>query len=132
MGSMTAQLTEAAFQHQIIDYAALNGWSVYHASNTKGRLRGVQPEGFPDLFLVKEFEPGKTACIAAELKTGERVTTNDQMRWLQVLDGIPGVLAVVWRPESWPKKERWPRVETSGTGNDEGLGAIGARLRLEC
>ena len=97
-----AKLTEAAFQKQVIDAAHLFLWKVAHfrpAMTKDGRW--VTPvaadgKGFPDLIIVRH------RIVAAELKVGNNVPTEEQIEWLDRLR-IAGVATFIWYPEDWDK-----------------------------
>jgi len=99
------QISEAAFQQQVIDLAGLRGWLVAHfrvAQNSKGRWRtpvAGDGAGFPDLVLVRD------RVIFAELKSERGRTTLQQREWLQALEAA-GVEVFVWRPRDWNEVER--------------------------
>ena len=106
------------FQPQVVKLAQLCGWRPYHTHDSRRSAAG-----FPDLILIKDGE-----LIAAELKVAARTSSPEQLHWLGAFDGVPGCVAIVWRPNKAPKAEKWWRVETS-EGAD--WGAIGQRLRGE-
>lgn len=105
------KLTEAAFTRQVLQAAKLFGWRAAHfrpaRTATSWRTAMSGDVGWPDLFLVR----GERA-IAAELKVGKRPVTNEQAAWIRALEGA-GIVAYVWRPESWPEIERVLRSPAS-------------------
>lgn len=91
-------LTEAAWQAQVIGLARINGWTrIYHAPNGGhgGRIvPGQIPEGrgFPDLIMVRGNE-----AIVAELKTDKGRIGPGQAEWLEAF-AETGIDAYLWRP----------------------------------
>ncbi len=88
------RIAEAQFERQVIDYAQLMGWRIYHTRNSKGSVKG-----YPDLTMVRG-----TRLIFAELKTDTGKTSAAQGDWL---DDLRRTLAEVyiWRPAHWPSIE---------------------------
>ena len=123
-------MLESELQASILDYARLLGWSAYHVSDVRGKLRGgPSAVGFPDLVLVHDDWPASNRMIAAELKVGKRLTTPTQREWLRLFDRVDGCTAVLWRDKPAPLNEPWlDRVET---WEGDALGQIGKRLRGE-
>ena len=87
-------MTEAAWQRQVIDFATLHGWEVYHVPDS----RRVTACGFPDLVLRHLTRPNP--LIVAELKRENQKPRLDQESWLQSFR-LAGVPAFVWRPSDW-------------------------------
>lgn len=95
--------SEAAFQQQVEQLAALYGWRWFHApDNIPRQTHGgrtvkqrVTP-GFPNLILVRDGD-----LIAAELKAEKGRATVDQLEWLHELEAVPGVETYVWRPSDF-------------------------------
>lgn len=85
------QETEKGFQQAIVDYAKLNGWSVYHTFDS----RRSEP-GFPDLIMLRHGEQ-----IVAEVKSAKGKLTNDQRGWLDAFAACPHCETYLWRPEHW-------------------------------
>ena len=88
-------MTEREFQAQVIQYAGLAGWMIYHTYDS----RRSQP-GFPDLVLVRGRH-----VIFAELKTDKGRVTPDQQHWLNSLEDVEFVDARLWRPKYWEEIE---------------------------
>lgn len=81
-------LTEAQFQRQVTDLAAMFGWTFYHPQLSKWSERG-----WPDLALVRP-----PRLVFAELKREIGKTTVHQDKWLALLGACPGVETYLWRP----------------------------------
>lgn len=95
--------SEAAFQQQIEQLAALYSWRAYHApDNIPRQTRGGRvvkqrvTRGFPDLVLLRDGD-----LIFAELKSETGKATVEQLGWLHELEAVPGVETYVWRPSNW-------------------------------
>lgn len=93
---MSVKLTEKQFQRQVIQFAALCGWAVYHTHDS----RRSQP-GFPDLVLAHR---ARGLLLFAELKTDTGKLTAEQDRWRTLLLQV-GADARVWRPKDWGEVE---------------------------
>lgn len=83
-------LTERAFQAQVIQYARVFGWAVYHTHDS----RRSQP-GFPDLVLVR-----RPRIVWVELKSQRGKVTPEQQAWLDELRACDQEVHV-WRPSDW-------------------------------
>lgn len=91
---------ELQCERTIIEAARIAGWRIHGeraAMNRSGRyatpIKGDR--GFPDLILVRDGE-----MIAVELKRKPNKVEADQKAWLNALDDVPGVTAlVVFVPE---------------------------------
>lgn len=80
--------TEKGFQGWIVDLAELHGWAHYHPW-----LSIRSPRGWPDLALCRP-----PRLILAEVKGPNGKVSPDQRRWLDLLDGCPGVESYLWYP----------------------------------
>lgn len=89
-------MTEAEFERQVIEYAELMGWKIYHTRNSKGSV-----EGYPDLTMVRGQR-----LVFAELKTDTGKCSAAQNAWIDDLLLVPGIGAYVWRPAYWLEIER--------------------------
>lgn len=101
---MNSQISEAAWQAQILELAALNGWTAFHipdalfkALHAQGRAKGYQmPQaGFPDTVLVRP-----PRLVFAELKSESGSLTNAQKIWLELLRACH-VEVYCWKPRDW-------------------------------
>lgn len=93
-------VSESAFQAQVIELAHVLGWRVAHfraARTANGWRTAVSADGsgWPDLVLCRE------RLVVAELKARRGRLTADQRAWLDALAGAD-VEAYLWRPEDWP------------------------------
>jgi hypothetical protein len=98
-----AELSEAAFQQRVMQYAKLCGWQVVHykpATVQSGRF--VTPvsgdKGAPDLLLAR-----RGVVILAELKRQSGRTSPEQKTWLE---HIGTELGRLWRPADWDDIQR--------------------------
>jgi hypothetical protein len=89
-------VTERQFQQQVLDWALLNGWLVYHPFDSRR-----SQVGFPDLTLVRDGR-----LVFAELKTATGRVSAAQHEWLGALRAVAGCETHVWRPADWPVVER--------------------------
>lgn len=80
-------IAEAAWQEQVIQLAAYNGWVHYHTHDSRR-----SPQGWPDLVLCRPPE-----LIFVELKTRTGRLTNAQAQWIAWLTSC-GMETFVWRP----------------------------------
>lgn len=83
-------MTEAQFQTQIENLAAMYGWRHYHAPDNRpirtktGRvIKQRVVAGFPDLVLVRDQE-----LIFAELKLDKGRPSPAQVEWIAALDNV--------------------------------------------
>ncbi len=102
--------TERSFMGQVLAYARLMGWRVWHdqATNTARRCSGCgtvrrtprNAAGLPDLILVR-----RPRVVWAELKAERGKTSDDQHAWLDDLRAS-GQRVYLWRPSDWEEIER--------------------------
>lgn len=100
-----AVITEAQLQSAIMDLALVFGWRRAHfrpaqLPSGKWATHMSGSTGWPDLALARHG-----VLILAELKRAGKHPTPEQLAWLDVLRTVPGVVAVVWRPEDWRSGE---------------------------
>jgi len=86
-----ADLSEKAFQADVVKLARMLGWKVYHTFDSR-----KSQAGYPDLTLVRE------RVMVAELKVGTNRPTSAQEDWLDAFRAAR-VPAYLWRPEDWPE-----------------------------
>src|SRR5262245_14067536 len=87
-------VSEKQFMADVIRFAHLRGWMVYHTLRSTGST-----PGFPDLVLVRNDR-----VLYAELKSATGRLSSPQHGWLCQLQAA-GQIAVVWRPSDWPTIE---------------------------
>lgn len=84
-------LSEAAFQQQVLELAMLCGWHTYHTHNSQRSA-----PGWPDLALCRP-----PRLILAELKTNRGRVKLEQKEWLGVLRACSGIEVYLWHPCDW-------------------------------
>lgn len=94
-------MTEAQFQHKVLDAARWLGWRCFHPRTVQtadGRhLTAYTGEaGFPDLVLAHR----NRGLILAELKTARGRLTEAQKLWRDELLAA-GAEYYLWRPDDW-------------------------------
>ena len=96
------ELSEAQFQRQVEDLAAIYGWQWMHIRpglNQRGTWRtpisGAMGAGWPDLVLVKADR-----MIFAELKSERGKLTASQVKVLNALEAT-GHQVFCWHPSDW-------------------------------
>jgi len=89
------QPTERAFQQTIIDAARVLGWLTYHTFDSRRSAAG-----FPDLILVRG-----NRMLAIEVKGPRGRVSEAQQAWLELLNDVPGVHALVAYPDDWESVE---------------------------
>ena len=90
------QVTEAAFQSQVLAHAKLMGWEAHW---TRFSIRS--PDGWLDLYLSRERDGRE---VFAELKTMRGKQTAGQARWL-MHHARCGREVYLWRPDYWHQIE---------------------------
>lgn len=90
------QLSETAFQSQVIKLATEQGWMYYH---TKWSLHS--PRGFPDLVLT---HPGFRRTVFIELKRMAGTPSPAQTQWLSALQEC-GNEVYLFRPDDQSELE---------------------------
>ncbi len=99
---LDAQISEKAFQAQVIALAHQCNWLVYHTFDSRRSA-----PGFPDLVMAHTTDHSKPLVIA-ELKTETGRLSKHQKAWLAALkafDHSDEVVVRVWRPSNWPEIE---------------------------
>jgi hypothetical protein len=112
---IAGQVSEAAFQQVVVDYARLRRWRFTHFRPARTRSGWSTPiegdAGFPDLVLVR-----RGRLVLPELKSETGAPSADQLAWFTQLalveetirdrcDGWSPVEAHIWRPSDWPRIE---------------------------
>jgi hypothetical protein len=102
-------ITEAQFQEQVTDLAAICGWRWNHTRRSIGKGRrwttATSIKGFPDLLL---WHPEHGGLLLVELKTDKGALTTEQDDVLESLRKA-GVDARVWRPRDF-EDEIYPKL----------------------
>lgn len=89
--------TEKVFMEQVIAYARLVGWKVYHP------WISVRSEpGWPDVAMVRGGR-----LVVAELKSLTGKLTPAQEEWLGALGAVPCCEVYIW----YPTEEYWQEIE---------------------
>jgi len=93
------QMTEKTLQERVIGRAKRRKWVVAHAGKgwvgNEGAIVTPMSPGWPDLML---FKPGMPhPVIAMEFKREQGVVSEDQWKWLQLMNAC-AIPAVVIRP----------------------------------
>lgn len=92
-------VSEQAFQQQVVELARVCRWRTMHVRRTVGRGRtwttSTSVTGWPDLAI---WRPGQFLLV--ELKSDTGKVTPDQQRVLSSLCAA-GVDVRVWRPKDW-------------------------------
>ena len=89
------RLSEKAFMAQVVQFAQLCGWLVYHTFDSRHSAAG-----FPDLLMVRG-----AVLAAVEIKNEDGKPTPAQRKWLWAL-AEAGAEVFVWKPSCWPSLER--------------------------
>lgn len=93
---LLSNLSEAAWQKQVMEWAKRGGWLTFHASGCQHYKRNAR--GFPDLVLL---HPERRIVFFAELKTEHGKATTAQIEWLAALNTVDSYGAQLWRPRDW-------------------------------
>lgn len=97
---------EEELQRGVLHRGAAFGWRRQHQLPVRhvapgGRVRYrtayAGDGGWPDTALVHPAG----VLLVVELKTERGSLDREQRAWLELLAGVPGVLAGVWRPRDW-------------------------------
>ena len=85
------QMSEAEFMASVVDAAQKLSWRCFHDYDS----RRSNP-GWPDLVCVRD---GK--LLALELKAKKGRVRPGQIEWIAELADVPGVTALIARPDDW-------------------------------
>lgn len=98
---VNSRMSEKALQAQVIAYAQMHRWLVYHTHDSRR-----SQAGFPDLVMVRG-----TRLIFAELKTEKGRLTPEQTAWIMAFVCLDNqrVESYVWRPSD--REEIWRILE---------------------
>jgi hypothetical protein len=93
-------LTERDLSSLVNELARLGRWRLrYHTYTSRGTQYGrPAAPGFPDWVFV---HPEKRRLLFVELKSESGKVKPEQQEWIDALNLIPGVEAVIWRPSMW-------------------------------
>ena len=83
--------SEASLQRKVVQLLRLNGWLLFHPW-----LSLHSTVGFPDITAVRDGRQ-----LSLELKREGAPLTERQQVWLDALAAVPGVTAIVVRPDDW-------------------------------
>lgn len=86
----TVEISEAAWQEQVLELAQLYRWLAYHTFDSRRSAAG-----FPDLVLARAPE-----LLIVELKSERGRVRPEQRDWLEVLAAC-GIETHVWRPSDF-------------------------------
>lgn len=93
---MNLPVRERDWQQTILEAAQVLGWRCYHPFDN----RRSDP-GWPDLACAKPGRP----LLLIEVKTEKGRVRPEQQAWLELLERVPGVVAMIARPSDWPMVE---------------------------
>jgi hypothetical protein len=83
-------ISEKEFMAQVVQYAKLRKWLVYHTHDSRHSAKG-----FPDLVFVRDTE-----ILFVEMKSDKGKLTPEQEVWVDALVAA-GQQVAVWRPSYW-------------------------------
>lgn len=84
------QLSEREFMAQVVEYARLMGWAVYHTWNSRH-----SESGFPDIVALRG-----PRIVVIELKTEKGHLSRPQTDWLDAFQAA-SVETHCFRPSQW-------------------------------
>lgn len=87
------QMSESEFMASVVDAAEKLSWRCFHDYDS----RRSNP-GWPDLVCVRD---GK--LLALELKAKRGRVRPGQIEWIAELADVPGVTAMIARPDDWDR-----------------------------
>lgn len=99
---LAPNLSERAFQREVLRYAKQRGWKAFHASRAQYKggqwltPYGGDGKGFPDLLLLRG-----TRLVIAELKAQAGTLRKEQRDWLHAFQQLPCAEVYLWRPSDW-------------------------------
>ena len=98
--NLYAHVTEREFAANVRMQAKVYGWMEHVVYDSRR-----SPEGWPDLFFVRQSEPDALVneAVAFECKTEKGKATPQQEHWLEMLSGVPGITAMLIRPSDIDK-----------------------------
>ncbi len=91
--ALAARMTEKELSQAIFDVARSQGWLA--ARFPSWRATGTTP-GFPDMVLVRD-----DVCLFVEAKSGRGKLTAQQLAWLNAINNVKHIRALVVRPGHW-------------------------------
>ena len=102
--TVIAAITERDFESSVIELAQWLCWMTHaeRPARTKDGWRTAirGNPGFVDLVLCRP-----PRLLLVELKSARGMWGDDQLRWRDVLMGVPGVEYFCWRPADWEEIE---------------------------
>ena len=96
--AIDATLSEGEWQQQIIDYAELRGWMVFHDTDSRKNRRG-----FPDLVLIR---PPDVIFLECKTEAKRSKPSPEQAEWIRKLKLCRRIQADIARPRHWPDIEK--------------------------
>lgn len=81
---------EKHFQAEVVRFAKLTGWKVYHTFDSRRSVKG-----FPDLILLRGDRE-----VVVELKVPGGRKSKEQIEWLQAFSRA-GRETFTWMPDEW-------------------------------
>ncbi len=89
-------ITEKQWLAQVKDLASLYGYEFFHPHLSLHSARG-----WPDCSLCRLNPDGTASLLFFELKSATGKPTADQLKWLDLLNHVPGILAMLVRPSDF-------------------------------
>lgn len=88
---------EDELKANVLRMAHLFRWRCYSVRRSdRAIVQGPTAKGWPDLAMARDGE-----LLTVELKSRTGRVTREQQDWLEALSAVPGVTALVWRPQDW-------------------------------
>jgi hypothetical protein len=88
---LNRQISEKAFQAQVLQLAQACGWKYYHPYDSRRSVAG-----YPDITLVRA-----NRLLLVELKTERGRMSSAQQSWREALLATGKVEYYLWRPRDW-------------------------------